>query len=116
MAWLDAPPCGKQTCSLSAGDAVISNIAVAEGSRITSKPFAIEGFAPALLAGGGGSVAGGSLTLNHNSGYTLFSKFENKWQPDHLSQLKLLGKELTFIVDLSGVGCACNVALYLTAA
>lgn len=116
MAWMDAPPCGRQACNASAGDAVISHIKIDEGRRVEKRPFAIEGLGPALLAGGGGSIEGGSLTLSHNSGYTLFSEFEGKWEPNNLMQLELLGKELSFTVDLSDVGCACNVALYLTAA
>jgi len=134
MAWLDAPPCGQQTCGASAGEAVISDIAIGTPSlpvvpvqvqeehiakpsfANTKHSFVIEGLPPALLAGVGGTVEDGSLTLSHNSGFTLFSEFKDKWEPENILQLKLLGKTLSFTVDLSKVGCACNVAFYLIGA
>lgn len=127
MAWLDAPPCGPQKCSDSAGEAVISDIAIGipslpdvpvqkQAERITQHAFAIEGLPPTLLAGVGGAVEGGTLTLSHNSGFTLFSEFKDKWEPENIVQLKLLGQSLSFTVDLSKVGCACNVAFYLIGA
>merc|ERR1719203_134537 len=174
MAWMDSPPCGRQSCGSTAGNAVISNISIGalpssaltewptqaatsapteaptpspmpaawpawgEPSQLESQPqevsaqssspsttsmpkkevlhkhaFTMAGVSPAILAGSGGTVSGGNLTLRHNSGYTLFSEFADSWEPSNIAQLKVLGKLLRFTVDLSDVGCACNLALYL---
>lgn len=164
MAWMDSPPCGRQSCGDSAGKASISNMSVGalpaqplthspslapattpqaewsweEPSQIiespstsslpssstsvlekqvfSTHPITIAGFQPATLVGDGGSVDGGNLTMRHNSGFTLFSKFAEEWDPANIAQLKVLGKVLRFTVDLSDVGCACNLAFYLISA
>jgi len=75
----------------------------------------IDGAPGSFVAGSGGSVEGSALTIQHNSGFTIFSKEEKYWQPDGIEELKLLGKTLVYTVDLSKVGCACNLAFYLIA-
>lgn len=39
---------------------------------------------------------------------------EGSYNSSQYTALKLLGKRMKYIVDLSGAGCGCNVALYLT--
>merc|ERR1719410_3317026 len=84
--------------------------------EVLKQAIAITGLSPALLVGSTGTVHGDALTIRHNSGFTLFSQFEEEWEPDNILQLKLLGKMLSFTVDLSAVGCACNLAFYLISA
>lgn len=76
MAWLDAPPCGRQACSTTAGDVVISDVSVSQVPNEV-RIIAIKDLAaPALLADAGdsGSSKGGSLTLSHNSSLAQFRK------------------------------------------
>merc|ERR1719203_2587660 len=140
MSWLDAPPCGPETCSSSAGDAKISNISLQschEAPAEVSSPsevaassghgkeapltslqkhsgHLIDGLSSQIaLVGQGGRLEGDALVVEHNSGFSLFSKYTGAWRASGLLQLKLLGKRLSFSVDLSEVGCACNLALYL---
>lgn len=60
-------------------------------------------------------VAGGSV-IAYMKGRTYFG---NTCQSDSYNQgeylnLQLLGKRITYTTDLSGAGCGCNAALYLT--
>merc|ERR550532_258864 len=66
------------------------------------------------LSGDGAEVAGDQLTLKHNAGLSVTSSCNKAWNPQGFKALRLLGKSFSFTVDLSKVGCACNVALYLT--
>merc|ERR1719410_377995 len=59
------------------------------------------------------TVDGSRLAMKHNSGVTLFSAFSGSWDAENIAQLKLLGRAMSFTVDLSHVGCACNLAFYL---
>jgi len=144
MSWMDAPPCGTQAChGANAGKAMISNISIgaipkpaslpapgdstgdSTDATTAEKPFEywtgvlpVQGFSTtAVVAGGGGSVEGDRLVMKHNSGLSLFTVFEgNKFEAENIAQLKLLGKSISFEVDLSSVGCACNIAFYLISA
>ena len=81
--------------------------------------LAIDGIgAQTYLAGGGGYMSNSShsLTLHHNSGYSLMNACNGDWGFKDFYQLDLLGKTFEFTVDLSGVGCACNLAVYLISA
>jgi hypothetical protein len=138
MAWMDEPPCGPQACEgAHAGDAIIRDIKVSEAedapaaiadvpapalSTEAPKPkyawntVSIDGFQDAVLAGSSGnsgSTDGTKLTVKYGHGTTLFSAFKDAWEPDSIAQLKLLGKAMSYTVDLSKVGCACNLAFYL---
>jgi len=73
----------------------------------------INGVSAAYLAGTGGEIDGDTLTLRHNAGFSVLSKCEKDWEPDSIAQFKLLGRTMSFTVDLSRVGCACNLAFYL---
>jgi len=66
--------------------------------------------------GDGGRVSGNSLILNHDSGYSILSACSGPWSPYQLHAFKLLGRTIEFFVDLSKVGCACNLAFYLVSA
>jgi len=64
--------------------------------------------------GDGVDAYGSHVTLRHHSGVSLMSsECSDTWRPDGFKQLQLLGRTFSFTVDLSRVGCACNVALYL---
>merc|ERR1719162_1718601 len=64
-------------------------------------------------SGQAGTIDGASLSVKHGNSLTLFSSFDGHWEAQNIAQLKLLGKAMSFTVDLSRVGCACNLALYL---
>jgi len=83
------------------------------GGTYSGYDIQIGGVTPAVLAGKGGCIAEDSLTMNHGDEFSLFSSFGGDWAPNGLTQLKLLGQQFSFTVDLSSVGCACNLALYL---
>jgi len=83
------------------------------GGGIAKGAFAINGMESAYLAGDGGNADGDRLTLRHNAGLSVLTSCEQDWKPDAIAQFKLLGKAITFTVDLSNVGCACNLAFYL---
>merc|ERR1719464_1291508 len=109
MAWLDRPPCGDSNCSgSSAGSAAISNIRVASDC---TREIAIRGAGGASFVSGGdgGIAAGDRLTLSHNSGFSITTSCEDDWDPNGFKIFKLLGKTMSFTVDLSKVGCACNI-------
>jgi len=64
--------------------------------------------------GDGAHIYGNHVTLKHNAGLSLMSdECSDSWQPGGFKKLQLLGRTLSFTVDLSRVGCACNVAVYL---
>jgi len=73
----------------------------------------IGGVESAFLAGTGGSVDGDTMTIHHDAGFTIFTNKEKYWEPDNIEEFKLLGKIISYRVDLSKVGCACNLAFYL---
>lgn len=67
----------------------------------------------AFVKGTGGNVSGSTLSLEHNAGFSLTTDCREEWEPRGFSLFKLLGRTLSFTVDLHAVGCACNLALYL---
>jgi len=73
----------------------------------------IVGMPGAWLAGEGASADGDKIRIGHNSGVSVFNAKIEEWDAQHIAEFKLLGKTLSFTVDLSQVGCACNLALYL---
>jgi len=132
MSWMDMPPCGSQSCGGSnAGDGVISGIAVMDAfsheseSPVESAPrpepvtssLAVGGVDGRLyVAGHGGKVVNDRLSLWHNARTFMVSSDRTGLDPHDITQFRLLGKTFTFEVDLSSVGCACNLALYLVSA
>jgi len=112
MSWLDQLPCGanSQCTASNSGEATISNIKVTSAclSELDVKGIPGNSFA----TGFNGNASGNHLVLKHNSGYSIMKTCED-WNPDHFTLFQLLGKTLSFNVDLSQVGCACNIALYL---
>lgn len=79
----------------------------------------VGGVSPAVFAGvvgHGGESTGDLLKVYHGTDLTLFSTFDrNQWEFDRIVRVRPLGRRLSFIVDLSRVGCGCNLAIYLTA-
>jgi len=73
----------------------------------------IGGMEDSFVKGDGGRVLGGNLTLQHNSGFSIMKSCQANWDPADFSLFRLLGRTLSFTVDLSSIGCACNIALYL---
>jgi len=61
------------------------------------------------------SVNGNAVTLQHNNRAYIAANCDNSFTPTTNYNLKLLGKSLIFDVNLSGIGCGCNVAAYLVA-
>mmetsp|Transcript_52522 Transcript_52522/g.122159 ORF Transcript_52522/g.122159 Transcript_52522/m.122159 type:complete len:730 (-) Transcript_52522:351-2540(-) len=112
MSWLDQPHCGAVSCSSSsAGDAVISNLEI---TSLCPRELSIRGVeGTSFVKGFEGNASGDHLLMWHNSGFSVMESCEEDWHPNHFKIFKLLGKTLTFTVDLSEVGCACNLALYL---
>jgi len=106
------PLCRSTTCTGdNAGNAIISNVRIKSSC---AREIAISGLGTAaFVSGDGGSALGDRLTLKHNSGFSLTTTCQDHWDPNAFTLFKLLGRTLSFTVDLSGVGCGCNLALYL---
>jgi len=66
------------------------------------------------LFGDGFNTSAGRLSMHHNSGLSVTTTCGDHWDPQGFRALQLLGKTVSFTVDLSRVGCNCNLALYLT--
>eukprot|EP00405_Crypthecodinium_cohnii_P034349 CAMPEP_0206527044 /NCGR_PEP_ID=MMETSP0325_2-20121206/1106_1 /ASSEMBLY_ACC=CAM_ASM_000347 /TAXON_ID=2866 /ORGANISM="Crypthecodinium cohnii, Strain Seligo" /LENGTH=613 /DNA_ID=CAMNT_0054022363 /DNA_START=31 /DNA_END=1872 /DNA_ORIENTATION=+ len=71
------------------------------------------GLEQAFLAGHNAEVSDNSLTIHHDAGVSAFTSSSEEWTHEAFMQLKLLGHSISFTVDLSAVGCACNLAFYL---
>jgi len=61
------------------------------------------------------TVSGNAVTMQHNTRAYLAANCDNNFTPTTNYNLQLLGKSLTFDVNLSGIGCGCNAAAYLVA-
>jgi len=119
-------PCFPCWCCRRVGEGSTSPVVRATAPASTSKkppsklyehyPVSIAGMTKAVLVGEAGSASGDELTVQHGAGFTLFNSFQGEWQPQGMTQLKLMGKAIKFTVDLSHVGCACNLAFYLISA
>mmetsp|Transcript_19652 Transcript_19652/g.56298 ORF Transcript_19652/g.56298 Transcript_19652/m.56298 type:complete len:648 (+) Transcript_19652:71-2014(+) len=74
----------------------------------------------AFVKGGGISVSGNGLYVDHDSGISLTTSCsegpKDAWDPESFAQFHLLGKSLSYYVDLSAVHCSCNLAFYLISA
>ena len=69
----------------------------------------------AQTGGAWGSVypSGDSVTVDHGPRLFLAEGCPTAFASDIFRTIPLLGKTFGYTVDLSGAGCACNVALYL---
>lgn len=61
-------------------------------------------------------VLSGDLVLPHMTGRAYFGTdcVEGDYQQAHYAKVNLLGKTMSWTTDVSGTGCGCNAALYLT--
>lgn len=72
---------------------------------------------PVFLGGSGIDIDGGTkLMIHKDSGATVANTCHPTWRPEDIMQFKLLGRTISFTVDLSKVGCGCNLAFYLVSA
>jgi len=62
---------------------------------------------------GGVTVSGSSLTLNHGPRVYLGKSCDQSMNGDMFWNPNLMGRNVSYDVDLGAVGCACNAALYL---
>jgi len=60
-------------------------------------------------------VSGSTLNMTHGPRVYIADNCVDSFQPTMFKQFLFLGKTLSYTVDLSQVGCACNAALYLVA-
>jgi hypothetical protein len=58
------------------------------------------------------SVGGDSVTLRHNARAYIATNADDNLDPDNYHQYVLKDKTLSFDVDLNGISCSCNAALY----
>lgn len=83
---------------------------------ITQGALSVSGVGvPTYAAGDGGKVQDPGLYLEHNSGYSILRSCSAQYSPESFALFRFLGGKVSFTVDLSKVGCACNLAFYLTA-
>ena len=67
-----------------------------------------------LVYGGDGPTASGSQeTLPHNTRTYIADKDETSLTSDMYYSPPLLGKSISYDIDLSQSGCSCNAAMYL---
>mmetsp|Transcript_93582 Transcript_93582/g.195095 ORF Transcript_93582/g.195095 Transcript_93582/m.195095 type:complete len:554 (+) Transcript_93582:274-1935(+) len=85
------------------------------GSATCMGELAIDGVDKAYITGSGIMLEedGKTMRLNHNTGISITSACSNGWDPNGFQHFSLLGRTLTFTVDVSQIGCACNVAVYV---
>jgi len=81
-----------------------------DGRPRTYTIVALNSTAPALF-----NVSGGTVRLGHgpsaSQGTRLWVAHDDSLQPDSYVRFALLGKRLSYRIDLSEVGCSCNAAL-----
>mmetsp|Transcript_98405 Transcript_98405/g.195128 ORF Transcript_98405/g.195128 Transcript_98405/m.195128 type:complete len:593 (-) Transcript_98405:104-1882(-) len=83
---------------------------------VTQGAIGVAGvYGNAYAAGNGGRVTPRGLLLGHNSGYSIMSACRERFDADSFAVFKLIGRKFSYTVDISRVGCACNLAVYLIA-
>lgn len=60
------------------------------------------------------SVSKNTISLAHNARTYIAAQCDTEFKPSSFYIFKLMDKTISYTVDLSEVGCACNAALYLT--
>ena len=76
----------------------------------------VSGAGTYVLHGGMGvkQTSSTSVAFQHNNrGY--LGQCAQQWEPTSTTSVPLLGKTISITVDLSDVGCGCNVGMYLVA-
>ncbi|CAK0793919.1 unnamed protein product, partial [Prorocentrum cordatum] len=101
--------------------------AVASGTGSCPGKLAVAGSEPVSLVNAKWNIAGdaagkvevgsdGGSIVTHMKGRTYFGSDckDGSYDNKNYVAMKLLGKTLRYTVDMSGAGCGCNAALYLT--
>jgi len=91
----------------------VGSLTVTEDGTSQQYPIAMSG--GTSKTGSLVKVSGASLNMSHGPRVYIAGTCVNAFESTMFKEFYLLGKTLSYDVDLSQVGCACNAALYLVA-
>jgi len=83
-----------------------------DGNAHEYKLVALDSTAPALVGTFGSMLSLGNGDNAPDQGTRVWVAHDASGRPDSYVHFELLGKELSYTIDLGGVGCGCNAALY----
>ena len=83
-----------------------------DGNAHEYKLVALDSTAPALVRTFGSMLSLGNGDNAPDQGTRVWVAHDASGRPDSYVHFELLGKELSYTIDLGGVGCGCNAALY----
>lgn len=88
---------------------VVSQVCEGDVMRVVD----IVGLPPMYVAGMRARQSGPLITVPYESGLSLLNRCDEAFAPESIARLQLLGRSISFNVDLSAVSCGCNIAFYL---